>query len=242
MGGEAGPLGWPCQALLPTPKRLSSEQQLNLPKFIQTQVPTSPWDSCNPNYQARDTGSQGFWGFRQSTQQVALMVAAGTTGLHRSKAPRVLPAATGRGGHGACRVGWPPGVLQRGRLRGEEEGRQAFWQGGPTSLGTLPPSSFCFPSLPASSSHAAPALTQHQTWCRGHDSTLSKQVLSSRSPCPQQRHISGSLSATGFPDAFLDGFMRAALAHTHGLCWNGPDLAHLSAQWVLCLPRLPHPS
>lgn len=148
-----------------------------MPKFIQTQVPTSPWDSCNPNYQARDTGSQGFWGFRQSTQQVALMVAAGTTGLHRSKAPRVLPAATGRGGHGACRVGWPPGALQRGRLRGEEEGRQAFWQGGPTSLGTLPPSSFCFPSLPASSSHAAPALTQHQTWCRGATPRLASGSL-----------------------------------------------------------------
>lgn len=145
------------------------------------------------------------------------------------------------GGHGARRVGWPPGALQRGRLRGEEEGRQAFWQGGPTSLSapSLPPP-FCFPSLPASSSHAALALTQHQTWCRGRNSTLSKQALSSCFPCPQQHHISGSLSATGFPDTFLDGFMGAALAHTRGLCWNGPDLDHLSAQWVLCLPLLPH--
>ena len=175
MGGEAGPLGWPCRALLPTPKRPSSEQQLNLPKFIQTQVPTSPWDSCNPSYQARDTSSRGSWGFRQSPQQVALMVAADTAGLHGSKAPWVSPAATAWGGHGAGRVG-PPGALQRGRLRGEEGDRRSG-RGAPrlSAPSLLPP--FCFPSLPASSSHAAPALTQHQTWCRGRDSTLSKQSL-----------------------------------------------------------------
>ena len=58
--GEAGPLRWPCQSLLPTPKRPSSEQRLNLPKFIQTEVPSSPWDSSNPNYQARIQTAGGF--------------------------------------------------------------------------------------------------------------------------------------------------------------------------------------
>ena len=64
--------------------------------------------------------------------------------------------------------------------RGKED--MHFGQGSPTSLSaaSLPP--FCFPSLPTFSSHAAPALIQHQTGFYGCDSTLNKQVLSSCSP------------------------------------------------------------
>lgn len=117
-------------ALLPTPKRPSSEQQLNLPKFIQTEVPSSPWDSCNPNYQARDTNGWVFRGFRQSPQQVALMVAAGTTDPHKSKASRVLPAATGRAATEPAGWGGPLGLCREGgcveRRKGDRRsGREA---------------------------------------------------------------------------------------------------------------------
>ena len=90
--------------------------------------------------------------------------------------------------------------------RGTED--MHFGQGSPTSLSaaSLPP--FCFPSLPAFSSHAAPALIQHQTWFYGCDSTLNKQVLSSCSPL--------STAASHLWDSVSNRISRCILGWFHG--------------------------
>lgn len=93
--------------------------------------------------------------------------------------------------------------------RGKEDMR--FWQGSPTALSaaSLPP--FCFPSLPAFSSHEAPALIQHQTWFQGCDSTLNKQVLSSCSPV--------TTAASHLWDSLQQDFQMHSWMVSWGQCW-----------------------
>lgn len=136
-----------------------------------------------------------------------------------------LPAATDRDSQSL------PGLCRGGHMeRGKEDrclGREA------PRLSLQPP-----PSLLFSFSSPLSLLTQPQrSFSTRPGVTAATPHLASRSlapvpQCPQQHHISGTLSPTGFP-VHLDGFTGAVLAHTCGLCWNCPDLAHLSAQWVL---------
>lgn len=148
-----------------------------------------------------------------------------------------LPAATGQGQPrslpGLCREG---GHMERGkedRCLGREAPRLSLQ---PPSLSSVfllfPLSLLTQPQRSFSTRPGVTAATPH----------LASRSLAPVPQCPQQHHISGTLSPTGFPGALLDGFTGAVLAHTCGLCWNCPDLAHLSAQWVLCLTHLPHPS
>ena len=121
---------------------------------------------------------------------------------------------------GASRVVWSPGTLQRGRVHSEEEGRQAFWRGSPTSPSSPFSFSLCF--LFSCSS----ALLQCQTRRQGWDPTLSRQVLSSCSSMSKPAsHLWDSVSKIIFK-LILRRLHGAVLARMHGLCWNCPESAH----------------
>lgn len=229
-GVWAGKVGPCCQL----PRGQVQSSGLEHAGFIQTEVPSSPWDSSNSEYQAQDTKDTNGWGFWQSLQQVPLMVAARATGLHKSTANGP------RSSHWTGTATEPAGTLQRGRHM-EGEGRQVFGQEAlRLSAASLP--LFCFPSLPLSLLtpsyvHSAPDLVSRLR------TPLSKQVLGSCSPVSTAAsHLWDSVS-NRFSRCTLGWFHGAVLAHTCGLCWNCPDLAHLLTQWFstcLLIFHTPH--